>query len=599
MIGKTLSKILFFFNQSEKKKLAVILLCIILMGFVEMIGIAAILPFLALVTKPEIVHSSRVISMVYNTLGFHEPTMFMLFVGALVFLTLVLGNAFSAIVSWVTMRFCYYQGTKISTNLFSKYLSQPYAFFLNRNSSDLAKKVVVDTDRMVVGIFINSMQSFSKCIILLCITALLFFVEPLLASAILIVLGSAYALSYAFIRKRLANAGKLASEVSTTRYQVIDEATGAIKELKVLGTEKTFVDSFNHCATRYAKAETLSQLSPLITRYVVEAIAFGGMILIALYLIASQEDIAKFMPLLGLYGLAGYRMMPAMQQLFVGFTSVRYHFTALETLYQEMQLPDGTAMHQPQEVLKLEQSVSLNALSYHYPGAPREALNQIHITFNKHATIGIVGSSGAGKTTLIDIILGLLEPTQGKLCIDNVEVNRHNLGAWQRNIGYVPQNIFILDTTIAGNIALGVPPHQIDHKALKRAAALANLDEFITKELAQGYQTMVGERGVRLSGGQRQRIGIARALYHDPQFLIFDEATSALDSMTEKVIMEAIQSLAHRKTIVLVAHRLNTVKNCDLIYVLKEGQVAGFGSYQQLLDSNHIFQHLANAHAGA
>ncbi len=592
----TLTKILFFFNHSERKKLSLIILCIVAMGFVEMVGIAAILPFLLVVTKPEVIQTNHYLSLTYQFFGFADPKLFILFTGGLVFLILVLGNAFSAIVSWITMRFCYNQGTKISTNLLKKYLAQPYVFFLNRNSTDLAKSVVVDSDKLVVGIFINCIQSFSKSMVLLCITLLLFVVEPVLAISVIFILGTAYAVSYAVIRKKLASAGRIASEVSSLRYKVLNEVMGAIKELKILGREQRFVEDFNQKATKYAKAETLSQLSPLVTRYVVEGIAFGGMILIALYLIATKEDISKFMPLLGLYALAGYRMMPAMQQLFVGFTSIKYHFTALETLFQEMQLYEAEPTQEKGEALCFRKTLLLNNIHYHYPNSEKTALANVNINLQRHSIIGIVGTSGAGKTTLIDIILGLLTPSQGSLVVDGLDITKNNIQTWQKNIGYVPQNIFLLDTTIASNIALGVHPDKIDMNAVKNAAKLANLDHFITHELPQGYETSVGERGVRLSGGQRQRIGIARALYHDPELLIFDEATSALDGMTEKIIMEAIKSLAHRKTIILIAHRLNTVKDCDLIYVLDHGEVVGFGTYQELFQANQAFQHLANAH---
>jgi ABC-type multidrug transport system fused ATPase/permease subunit len=385
--------------------------------------------------------------------------------------------------------------------------------------------------------------------------------------------------------------------VNGLRYQTINEALGAIKELKVLGREQLFIDKYRDNAQLYARSETLCQLSPSIAKYVIEVVAFGSMLLIALYLIATHEGISEFMPLLALYALSGYRLMPAMQQVFSGYTLFKYHQSALEVLCKEMQLPCAqNALNA--EPLSFADAFILDNISYRYPDSEKWALNNITMSIKQHSTIGIVGASGAGKTTLIDIILGLLIP-QGKLMVDGVAINDNNVRAWQRNIGYVPQSIFLLDGTIASNIALGISENAVDMDAVIKASKLANLHDFITNELPQGYNTKIGERGVRLSGGQRQRIGIARALYHEPELLIFDEATSALDGITEKVIMEAIHSLANRKTIILIAHRLNTVKDCDTIYIFDRGNIIGNGSYDQLMTTNRVFQHLANAHEGA
>jgi ABC-type multidrug transport system fused ATPase/permease subunit len=594
----TLSKILTFFNGQEKRKLFAIMSCIAVMGIVEMVGIAAILPFMAVVASPEVIQTNVYLAKVYGWLGFSQPKYFMLFLGMTVFTFLVIGNAFSAMTCWLMTRFCYRQGKKISCELLQKYLKQPYIFFLNRNSSDLTKNILAEVDRLIIGIFINVLQSFAKIVMITCICTLLVLVDPLLAMIVMVVLGGAYVAVYGLIRQKLIAAGKLSSQVNTTRYQLITEVMSTIKELKILGREQKFTDEYSDAATQYANAETLSQLSPLVTRYIIEAIALGGMVLIALYLITTQEDINKFMPLLGLYAIAGYRLMPAMQQVFSGFSLLKYHLSALDILHREMQLPEKKELMGQRAVMALKNELCIDNIDYAYPQASKVALKQVSLNIRRHSTVGIVGASGAGKTTLVDVILGLLEPSKGRLCVDGTVIHAHNVRDWQHNIGYVPQNICLIDASIAQNIALGVKSEDIDQRALIEAATMANLHEFICQELAEGYDTFIGERGVRLSGGQRQRIGIARALYHNPELLIFDEATSALDGMTEKVIMEAIKRLAHKKTIILIAHRLNTVKDCDVIYVFNQGEVVGKGTYQELFDSNQTFQFLANAYVG-
>lgn len=592
-----LHKALSFFNRTEKVQLAAIMGATVIMGFIEMISVAAIMPFIAIAVQPSFIETNRHLNAFYHYFSFSSYNRFLLLIGGVVFCLLLFGNLFSAFVSWVMIRFCYAKGKRISSDLFQKYLSQPYLFFLHRNSSELSKNILAEVDRFVIGILNNSLQMFSRMVMAVSIFTLLVLVKPLLALIVLGVLGGTYVAMLKIIRKRLVAAGKVSSQVNGVRYQIINEALGAIKELKVLGREDKFSNVYQHNAEQYARSEALSQLSPLVAKYTIEAVAFGSMLLIALYLIATREGITEFMPLLALYALSGYRLMPALQQLFSGYTLFKYHQSAVEVLFTEQQLPSN--LENPASLpVNFKHRLELLNVSYQYPQTDKFALSQISVDIPLHATIGFVGASGAGKTTLIDIMLGLLNPL-GEMRVDGHKIDKSNLRSWQKRIGYVPQNIVLADSSVKQNIALGIDDEAIDMCAVIKAAKLANLHQFITHELPHGYETCVGERGVRLSGGQRQRIGIARALYHDPELLIFDEATSALDGITERIIMEAISSLAKRKTIVLVAHRLNTVKDCDVIYVLNQGRVVGKGSFQELINGNPIFQNLANAYVSA
>lgn len=583
------SKLLSIFNRREKRNLCAILLCMVLVGLIEMLSVATILPFLTVLAKPEIIsHYPYLPHYFIHALDHH---LLILFLGAMVFCVLVLGNAFSAFSSWLMIRFVYHQGKRISCALLEKYLHQPYVFFLTRHSSTLIRNLLQEVDRFIQGILMNGLQSLAKLVVVACILGLLFLIDFSLAATVVFSLSTLYFIIYKKIRKRLSEVGKVASMTNSIRVQVITEALGAIKELKILNKEQKFIDTFAEQATHYANAEALNQLSPSVIKSIVEAIAFGGMILIALYL-ASKGDVGHAIPLLGLYALAGYRLLPAIHQIFLGFTQLRYHLSALDILSNEMHLSfQPTSRIVP---LSFQSSLTLEHIYYAYH-QQSNILKNIHCQIKKNTTVGIVGRSGAGKTTLMDIILGLLEPSLGKVMVDGITIDQSNRRGWQANIGYVPQTIFLIDDTVAHNIALGLKTQDIDWLAVEKAAKLANLHDFICNELPQGYQTLVGERGIRLSGGQRQRIGIARALYHDPQLLIFDEATSALDSLTEKAILEAIPYFSHQKTIVLVAHRLNTVKTCDVIYVLNEGAIVAQGTYQQLLQSDPIFQQLAHS----
>jgi ABC-type multidrug transport system fused ATPase/permease subunit len=318
------------------------------------------------------------------------------------------------------------------------------------------------------------------------------------------------------------------------------------------------------------------------------------MIIITLFLIIAGGNFASIAPILSVYAFSGYRLMPALQTTYVAFTQLRFSKPALDNLYNDLnKLKNDTFKINQKKLIDIQKSITLNNVCFSYPNTDVLALKNLNMEIKSFSKIGIVGLTGSGKTTIIDIILGLLEPKQGTLKIDGNIINSRNVSEWQNNIGYVPQQIYLSDASIAENIALGIKPHDINQKALELASNIANLHQFVKKELINGYNTIVGERGVRLSGGQRQRIGIARALYHNPQVLIFDEATSSLDNLTEKAVMEAIKNLANKKTIILIAHRLSTVKNCDNIFILNSGEIKGQGTYEQLIKSNPEFKKLS------
>jgi ABC-type multidrug transport system fused ATPase/permease subunit len=329
-------------------------------------------------------------------------------------------------------------------------------------------------------------------------------------------------------------------------------------------------------------------------RFVLEAIAFGGMLSVVLYLMARSGSFVSALPIIALYVFAGYRLMPALQQIYAGLVRLRFAGPALDALHADlMSLKPADATDADTEAMLLRQAIKLANIQFGYPNAKEPALKGINLNIPANGTIGLVGATGSGKTTTVDIILGLLEPHEGTLTVDEKVINASNLRQWQKAIGYVPQQIYLADDSVAANIAFGVEPSRIDQAAVEHAAQIANLHDFVVNELPEGYATAVGERGVRLSGGQRQRIGIARALYHKPQVLILDEATSALDSLTEQAVMDAVSNLGNEITIILIAHRLSTVRQCDQIYLLDKGKVKAQGTYDQLMRNDDIFRAMA------
>ncbi|MBD3306806.1 ATP-binding cassette domain-containing protein, partial [candidate division KSB3 bacterium] len=336
--------------------------------------------------------------------------------------------------------------------------------------------------------------------------------------------------------------------------------------------------------------------------YAISIIAFSGILMITIYLIAVKENFQDALPLIGLYAMAGYRFLPIVRNIYGSVTQIRYTLPTVDLLYQDLQgevLEEGASPVTESIVpLPFEREIVLREIAFTYPNAQTPLFENVNLSIKANTNIGLVGATGCGKTTLVDIMLGLLTPQHGVMVVDGVEVTAENLRNWQRNVGYVPQHIFLSDDTIARNIAFGVPETDLVRDAVKKAARIANLHHFIMTELPHGYETVVGERGIRLSGGQRQRIGIARALYRDPSFLIFDEATSSLDNITEQVVMEAINSLSGQKTMVMIAHRLSTVKACDRIYVMEHGSIIAQGDYETLIHTSQEFQQMVTGGKG-
>ena len=424
----------------------------------------------------------------------------------------------------------------------------------------------------------------AKGLVAIAIITLLIIADPRLALTVGASLSISYGLIYIIIRKYLFRIGEEALKSNKLRFIAISEAFGAIKEVKVSGLEQIFVNRFADPAKAFARNQTSAAVARELPRYVLEAVAFGGIMLVLLYMMIKVGDLNNALPLISLYILAGYRLMPALQIIYSSFASISFVGPSLNKLYDDIKTLDSTDLSHDKNIMMLNKSINLINVSYNYPNSPRIALKNINIDIPVGSTIGLIGTTGSGKTTAVDIILGLLKPQEGRLEVDGKIVLENNYRAWQRSIGYVPQNIYLSDDTVAANIAFGVKTEKIKKNLIEKASKIANLHDFIINELPEQYETKIGDRGVRLSGGQRQRIGIARALYHNPNIVILDEATNALDSLTEKAVMDAVNNIGNKKTIIIIAHRLSTVKKCDKIYILKKGEIENQGSFDELIN---------------
>ncbi len=592
-----LSSLLSIFSTAEKLQMAVLLFLMVLMGLFQAVGVASILPFMNIVVDPGIIETNQWLNWFYQWGGFENTQSFVIVVGFLTLGIIIFANAISAITVWVKLRFVWHNNLSLSQKLLHTYLSRPYAFFLNRNSADLGKNILAEVGHMTYGFLIPFFTMISDLFVAVFILMLLFLVDRSTTVVALFILGGPYLLIYWAYRKRLGTTGKQRIEANRERFTSVNEAFGGIKDLKLMGRESSYFQRFSSSAQLFSRLMVSHSLIGQLPRYALETIAFGGVIVLVLYLLQGGGNVAEIIPMVSLYAFAGYRLMPALQRLFLSLTQVRFNFPVVRKLNQELvgstQLfpePNQIANNTPS--LPFQYEIELSGVQYLYPHTNEPVLRDINLIIPKRTSVAFVGPTGSGKTTLADLILGLLEPTSGEIFIDGVSLTEENRTRWQKNLGYVPQHIFLSDDTVTRNIAFGIPEHLIDHEAVKHAARTAGIHDFITHELPKGFDTIVGERGIRLSGGQRQRIGIARALYHDPEVLVLDEATSSLDVVTEEMVYRAIEHLSKTKTLIIIAHRLSTVKHCNTIFLLQKGQVAAQGSFSELEKENPQFQEM-------
>jgi ATP-binding cassette subfamily C protein len=594
----------------ERRNLYFLFAAVLVMAGLEVVSVASIMPFLSVASDPASIHENTYLSWAFDAFGFEDTHAFLVALGALALSALVVSNTFIVFVTWLQERYVWNRNHSISKRLLQRYLQQPYEFFLTKNSSDLSKNILEETREVTAQMLLPALRGLAKGLVALAIIGFLVFVDPLVAFVVSVVLGGAYVAIYALVRRKLDTIGAERVESNRARYQSVSEAFGGVKEVKLRGTEDVFLEQFDRPSKKYAHYKTLNQVINKAPRYILEAVAFGGIILIAVYFIAVRSSIQQVIPMLGLYAFAGYRLMPALQQAFKGVAKARFNRAALRTLNEALSHQSQTgrntintasetrAFASDTNDVKLNDRLVVDGITFTYPDAHRPAIHDLSLEIPAWSTVGFVGKTGSGKTTAVDLILGLLQPQRGSIRIDGVPLQETNLKSWQSEIGYVPQHIYLTDDTIAQNVAFGVPAEEIDYDAVRKSLEMAQIAEFVEHELPGGLDSIVGERGVKLSGGQRQRLGIARALYHQPSVVFFDEATSALDQKTEREVMESIYALEGSRTIIMISHRLSTVQRADRIFMLENGRLVGCGTYEELERSSESFQLMIDSYQG-
>jgi ATP-binding cassette subfamily C protein len=560
------------------------------MAGLEVVSVASIMPFLSVASDPSAIENNHYLNWAFVEGGFESERKFLVVLGLGSLAVLIVSNGIVVFTTWLLQKFIWMRNHSLSRRLLRSYLYQPYEYFLTRNTSKLGKNILEEVKEITGGLFRPALLGIAKAIVSVFILAFLVFINPIVALLAAVTLGVTYTGVYLLVRQWLNQAGKHRVDSNSDRYRFVDEAFGGIKEVKLRGKEEEFLRQYDPASERYSWYQALYRILQKAPRYLLEAVAFGGIILIAVYLIIVRSDVQQVIPVLGLYAFAGYRLMPALQKAFNGLTSLHYNAAALQSVQEDLKErshthPPHSELERSRSPLVLKDYLRLSDVTFTYPEARSPTIPNLSLEIEACTTVGFVGKTGSGKTTVIDLILGLLRPQSGCIFVDGEPLTTENLDRWQETIGYVPQHIYLSDDSVARNIAFGVPQADIDGNRVRKAAEMAQIYDFITADLADGFETNVGQRGVKLSGGQRQRIGIARALYHDPSTLVFDEATSALDQNTEKDVMQSIHDLGTDHTVIIIAHRLSTVQKADKIFELSQGELVKTGTYEKLVES--------------
>ncbi len=570
-------------TKRRQKQFSLLLILMIIASLAEIISIGAVLPFLGILTAPEQVYHHALMQPFIQILALTEPKQLILPLTILFITAALLAGVIRLTLLYAMTRLSYATGADLSINIYRRTLYQAYEVHVSRNSSEVVNGIITKTNTVINGVISPTLNLISSIILLVGIMGTLFAISPTIALSASIGFGMLYWIVIRYTKTHLKDNSKTIADQSTQMIKSLQEGLGGIRDVLIDGTQQFYCKLYRNADLPLRRASGNNQFISGSPRYAMEAI---GMTLIAglAYLMTQQEGgIATAIPVLGALALGAQRLLPALQQAYASYSLIKGSKSSFEDVLNLLDQPLPEYADKPlPEPIPFAKEIKLNNLNFRYSEDAPWVLKSVSLSLKKGSRIGFVGVTGSGKSTLLDIIMGLLPATEGGLMIDNQTINNQNRRAWQAHIAHVPQNIYLSDSTIEENIAFGVEKELIDHQRVKKAAQQAQIAELI-EEWKDGYQTFVGERGIRLSGGQRQRIGIARALYKQANVLIFDEATSALDNETEQAVMDAIEDLGEEITILIIAHRLTTLKGCDQIVKLEKEFNIKTGAYKDVI----------------
>jgi ATP-binding cassette subfamily C protein len=571
-VSDLLRRVLFLARPYGRAKLGAIFLLSLAQALFQVIGITSIFPFLAIAADPDRIRRSHFGTRFLELFPPMENRQLLLIAGLIAIVALVASNAVNLLAEYARTRYSQNFGHWLRVRLLRQMASQPYTYFLQRNSGELLKKILGDVTNYTNGVLLPLLDTVARVLTAALLLATLFLVQPVIALSAAILLGGFYVITFRLLTQKRREVDENLRISVAGFFREAHQMLGGIKPVKVHRAEEYFLSRFASHSAVVARMNARLPIFANSARYLVEPLAFGGLVAAVLLLAARGRDFSDILPNLGVMALAGYRLLPSLQLLYAQLTQISSMRHTVDEVYDEFVAAEANRpilsaviadRVAPARPFNWTNAITLREVSFHYPGISRATLNSLSLAIPKNTSLGVIGPTGSGKSTFVDLLLGLYRPTTGEILIDGLRLTPALVPSWQVSIGYVPQDIFLIDDTIARNIAFGVPDNEIDPARLREACGMAQILDFIEAELPDRFDTNVGERGIRLSGGQRQRIGLARAFYHRPSLLVLDEATSALDVATEAKLLEGLRNLSGKLTMVVAAHRLSAVASCD------------------------------------
>lgn len=568
-----LKKLSYILNKRDKAYLMGLLVMIIIGSFLELMGVTIFMPFINIIMEPSMVETNAILNYFYELFSFNDANQYLIAIACVIIFIYIFKNVFISIEKNAIYKYSYNVQRKISTKLLYSYMHEPYTFHLNKNVAELQRSMQEDTDLFARGM-IHIMEMVAEIAVCCAIGVYLFIVSRSITVIVIVLLLMCLAV-FTYISKRYSkNLGKQSQVYKGNIYKWMNQSLGGIKEIKVLNREPYFIETYDMYFGKYIRGLRISCLIRILPKYVIETVCMTGLLIAVIFkMLMGQKEVIEFIPQLAVFAVAAFRLLPSVGKINEHLATVLYAVPSLDLIYHDLKEVEELNVSEKKNAgdWKFKNVLKIRNVSYHYPDSEENVLDQVTFEIERGKSVAFIGPSGAGKTTMVDIILGLLQPQYGKIYADDMDIEK-NIELWQKEIGYIPQTIYLSDDTIRNNIAFGIKEEEIDEDAVIDAMKKAQLFDFVDN-LPEGLDTVVGERGIRLSGGQRQRIGIARALYHNPEVLVLDEATSALDNDTEAAVMEAIDNLQGTKTIIIIAHRLTTIRNVDTIFEVSGGKV--------------------------
>jgi len=581
-------------SSEEWRKLIILVALTMLLAVVELAGIGGVGLFIQLASDPDSLANIPYAKDVFEHFEIVEKTDRLLATLAALLAVILLRNVVAMVALWWRLRFLHYTRRDLATRLMRSYLSQPYSFFLRHNSAMMSKTILVEASELVTQYIFSWIVLATDGLMLIATLGFLFYLDPVVTLVSCAVFGSLAVSVVLGLRSRLRSLGHQHRALNERLFRVTNEAMAGIKEVKVLGREESFIVDFNKAASSFARASLRVMLFTYGPRFFLEIISVVGFFVFVVVALQRTENLSSVAGLIGAFGFAVYRILPVAHNLVAAVGGLNFNRAIVQAMVDAISATKECQLTKMVKKSTMRETVELRDVSFRYENTEVDVLKNVSLKIMCNESIGIVGSSGAGKSTLVDILIGLLSPSGGDVAVDGRPIHGDEMSAWQRNVGYVPQAIHLLDDTVRRNIAIGLASEDIDDDRIEAAIDSAQLREFIAS-LPDGLDTIIGERGTRLSGGQRQRIGIARALYHQASVLVLDEATSALDNKTEVAVRQSIERLKGKLTLIVIAHRLTTVRACDRIIVLDGGQIVAEGDYATLEKENEHFRALVYA----